>query len=71
MLCAKNYDNPHYRDMYTISYVKKKEGKKEMYEGTLFHIYSPRPDYKEDEVLETPKYKKFILVGKLDPESTK
>ena len=68
MLCAKNYDNPRYRDMYTISYVKKKEGKKEMYEGTLFHIYSPRPDYKEDEVLETPKYKKFILVGKLDPE---
>ena len=70
MLCSKNYDNPRYRDMYTISYVKKKEGKKQMYEGILFHIYSPRPDYKEDEVTETPEYQKFILVGQFDKELT-
>ena len=68
MLCAKNYDNPLYRDMYTISFVKKKEGKKKIYEGTIYHIYSPRPDYKEGEVLETPQYKNFILVGKLDSD---
>lgn len=68
MLCAKNYDNPRFRDMYTISYVKKKEGKKVMYEGNIFHIHSPRPDYKDGEVLETPQYKKFILVGYFDRE---
>ena len=68
MLCAKNYDNPRFRDMYTISYVKKKEGKKVMYEGNIFYIHSPRPDYKDGEVLETPQYKKFILIGYLDSE---
>lgn len=68
MLCVKNYDNPRFRDMYTISYVKKKEGKKEMYEGNLFHIYSPRPDYREDEVAENPNFQKFILVGYLDKQ---
>lgn len=68
MLCAKNYDNPRYRDMYTISYAKKKKGGKKVYEGVLFHIYSPRPDYKEDEVTETPQYQKFILVGQFDKE---
>ena len=68
MLCVKNYDNPRYRDMYAISYVKKKEGKKEIYEGTLFHVYSPRPDFKDDEPLETPQYKEFRMVGYLDDE---
>lgn len=68
MLCAKNYDNPRFRDMYSISYVKKKEGKKEMYEGNIYHIHSPRPDYKDGELLETPQYKKFILIGYLDSE---
>ena len=68
MLCVKNYDNPRFRDMYTISYVKKKEGKKVMYEGNIYYIHSPRPDYKDGEVLETPQYKKFILVGHMDSE---
>jgi hypothetical protein len=68
MLCAKNDDNPRFRDMYTISYVKKKEGKRDMYEGSLYHIYSPRPDLKDDEEEEMPKMPKFILVGMLDKQ---
>lgn len=68
MLCVKNSVNPRYRDMYAISYVKKKEGKNEMYEGTLYHVYSPRPDYKEGEVLETPQYREFRMVGNFDDE---
>lgn len=68
MLCAKNPINPRFRDMYAISFVKKKNGKELTYEGTLFRIFSPRPDYKEEDAKEMPNWQDFILVGQFDKD---
>ena len=68
MLCAKNPVNPRFRDMYAISFIRKKNGNEQSYEGTLFRIYSPRPDYKEEDAEEMPNWQDFILVGQFDKE---
>lgn len=64
MLCVKNLTNPRFRDMYAISFVKKKH----TYEGTLFRIKSPRPDYKEEEAKDVVSLKNFYVVGQMDKE---
>ena len=68
MLCAKNIDNPRLRDMYAIAFVKKNNGKEEVCEGSVFKICSPRPDYKEEEAEDEPKWQDFTLDGQLDKE---
>lgn len=68
MLCAKNPINPRFRNMYAIAFVKKKVGKEEKYEGNLFRVYSPRPDYKEEDAKDVPNWQKYILVGHMDKE---
>ena len=68
MLCVKNLTNPRLRDMYAIAYVKKKNGKEHIYEGTLFRINSPRPDYKEEEASDVQSWKNFFVVGHMDKE---
>ena len=68
MLCVKNLTNPRFRDMYALAFVKRKNGKEHIYEGTLYCIKSPRPDYKEDEAKDAISWQNYFIVGQMDKE---